>query len=242
MFIIVVFAFRVILFQDRFNDLNVMMERYQDGERLFGTSITEFPTINENKRIFNLLKKLYDLYTAINRSIESWLNIPFSQINVDEITEVLVEYGNRCRKLPKSLKDWPTFIELKIKIDQWTEKMIVVEMMVKNSLKERHWIMIENITGWKFPVNESDFGLKNIIYAPILENKDELEDICQTAIKEIDIEAKLRQIIFDWSLIKVELAQFKNRGLLLVKGQELGEVVALLEDSQMIMGSLASNR
>lgn len=218
------------------------MERYQDGERLFGTSVTEFPTIVENKRIFNLLKKLYDLYSTVNRSIETWLNIPYGRIHVDEINESLVDYSNKCRKLPKSLKDWPTYIDLKNKIDEWTEKMIIVELMVKNSLKERHWNMIENITGTKFNVDDSDFALKDIMAAPILENKDELEDICQTAIKEIDIEAKLRQIINDWSLIKIELSQFKNRGILLVKGQELGEVVAILEDSQMIMSSLASNR
>lgn len=218
------------------------MERYQDGERLFGTSVTEFSTIVENKRIFNLLKKLYDLYNTVNRSIETWLNTPYSRIRVDEINESLVDYTNKCRKLPKTLKDWPTYIDLKNKIDEWTEKMVIVEMMVKNSLKERHWSMIENITGTKFHVDESDFALKDIMAAPILENRDELEDICQTAIKEIDIEAKLRQIVYDWSLIKIELSQFKNRGILLVKGQELGEVVAILEDSQMIMSSLASNR
>lgn len=234
--------FRVILFQDRFDELNVMMERYQDGERLFGTNITEFPTINENKRIFNLLKKLYDLYITVNRSIETWLNTLYTRIRVDEINETLLDYGNKCRKLPKSLKDWPTFLDLKNKIDEWTEKMLIVELMVKNSLKERHWAMIENATNTRLPVEDNDFALKDIMAAPLLENKDELEDICQTAIKEIDIEAKLRQIILDWSTIKIELAQFKNRGMLLVKGQELGEVVALLEDSQMIMSSLASNR
>jgi len=218
------------------------MECYQNGERLFGTKVTEYPTINENKRIFNLLKKLYDLYSMVNRAIETWLNTPYNRIRVDEITDSLLDYSNRCRKLPKSLKDWPTFIELKNKIDDWSEKMIIVELMVKNSLKERHWTMIENVTGTKFPIDDADFGLKDIMAAPILENKDELEDICQTAIKEIDIEAKLRQIVSDWSNIKVELSNFKNRGILLVKGQELGEVVAILEDSQMIMSSLASNR
>lgn len=218
------------------------MERYQDGERLFGTPVTDFPAITENKRVFNLLKKLYDLYNKINRSIDIWSNTLWNRLRIDDISESLMDYSNRCRKLPSGLKQWPTYLELKSKIDEWSEKIPLVEMMYKNGLKERHWIMLENVLDTKLPVYENDFALKNIMAAPLLQNKDEVEDICQTAIKEIDIEAKLRQVIADWSVIKVQLSTFKNRGLLLVKGQELGEVVALLEDSQMIMSSLASNR
>jgi len=218
------------------------MERYQDGERLFKTPVTLFPTLNETRRVFNLLKRLYDLYSSVNRSIQTWSSTLWNRLKVDDIIDSLTEYTQKCRKLPKGLKEWPTYEELKNNIDDWSEKMILVEMMFKNSLKPRHWAMIEQATGTLFPVNDNDFSLKDIITAPLLKNKDELEDICQTAIKEIDIEAKLRQIIHDWSTIKIELGQFKNRGFLLVKGQELAEVVAILEDSQMIMSSLASNR
>lgn len=218
------------------------MERYQDGERLFKTPVTIYPSMDEIRRVFNLLKKLYDLFSKMNHSIEMWLNISWNRLQIDEIIETLVDYANKCRRLPKGLKSWPAFNELKDKIDEWTGKTILIEMMSKNGLKERHWKMLEKVTNTEFNVGESDFALKNIMIAPLLENKDEIEDICQTAIKEIDIEAKLRQIIMDWSTIKVELSTFKNRGLLLVKGQELGEIVNVLEDSQMIMSSLASNR
>lgn len=234
--------FRLLLFQGRFDELNTLMDRYQDVERLFGITVTDYPALNENKRVFNLLKRLYDLYDRTNRSVDNWSSTPWRRLQVDEIIESLADYGNRVRKLPKNLKEWPAYLELKNKVDQWTDKMVLVEMMFKNSLKDRHWIMLEKITGTQFAIEKNDFTLHDVMIAPLLENKDEIEDICQTAIKEIDIEAKLRQIISDWANIKVELSTFKNRGLLLVKGQELGEVVAFLEDSQMIISSLATNR
>lgn len=239
---ILLWSFRVIIFQDRFNELEMLMERYQDGEHLFGAPVTEYPSLTEKKRTFNLLQKLYGLYILVNRSIETWLKTPWNRLYVDEINDKLLDYSNKCRKLPKGLKTWPTYMDLKSKIDYWSEAIPLVEMMAKNSLKERHWNMIEKATNTIFAVNDSDFALKDIMAAPLIEKKDELEDICQTAIKEIDIEAKLRQIISDWSTIKMELAPFKNRGMLLVKGQELGEVVVILEDNQMIMSSLANNR
>lgn len=236
------FSYRVIIFQDKFDELVVLMDRYQEGERLFGVPITEYPSLTEKKRIFNLLQKLYGLYVLVNHSIETWLNTLWSRIRIDDIIDKLTEYSTRCRKLPKGLTEWPAYLELKKKIDYWSQTIPLIEMMIKNSLKERHWLMLEKVTNTPLPVDNADFALRNIMDAPLLENKDEIEDICQTAIKEMDIEAKLRQVISDWSTVKVELANFKTRGLLLVKGQELGEVVALLEDSQMVMSSLATNR
>lgn len=233
---------RVLLFQDRFDELVSLMDRFQDGERLFNTPVTTYPSLNENKRIFNLLRKLYDLFNTVKSSIEKWSIIPWNRLKIDDIIENLADYSNKCRRLPKGVKEWPAFYELKKNIEEWSEKMIIVEMMFKNGLKERHWAMIEKLTDTHFPIDDIDFALIDVMKAPLMENKDEIEDICQTAIKEVDIEAKLRQIISDWSTIKAELSPFKSRGLLLVKGQELAEVVATLEDSQMIMSSLASNR
>lgn len=69
-----------------------------------------------------------------------------------------------------------------------------------------------------------------------------MKDICVGAEKERDIESKLTQIIFDWSTIKISLAHFKGRGELLLKGNETKEIIAQIEDSLMIMNSLASNR
>jgi len=66
--------------------------------------------------------------------------------------------------------------------------------------------------------------------------------VCISAVKEQDIEAKLRQVIADWSSHNLAFSNFKTRGELLLRGEDTSEVISLMEDSLMILGSLMSNR
>ena len=50
------------------------------------------------------------------------------------------------------------------------------------------------------------------------------------------------QVVADWSVQALSFGTFKTRGELLLKGTETSEIVSLMEDSLMILGSLMSNR
>ena len=60
--------------------------------------------------------------------------------------------------------------------------------------QDRHWDRIAKLTKHTFDVHSENFLLRNIMEAPLLEHKDDIEDICISAVKEKDIEAKLKQV------------------------------------------------
>ena len=61
-------------------------------------------------------------------------------------------------------------------------------------MKDRHWDRITQLTGHTFDVHLESFQLRNIMEAPLLDYKDDIEDICISAVKEKDIDAKLKQV------------------------------------------------
>lgn len=82
---------------------------------------------------------------------------------------------NRCRKLPRALKDWPAFEDLKKTIDNFNEMVPLLELMTNKAMKPRHWNRMAEVTGHVFDVESDNFALKNILEAPLLEFKEDIE-------------------------------------------------------------------
>lgn len=94
---------------------------------------------------------------------------------VDEIIFSFFFFPERCRKLPKGLKDWQAFLDLKKRIDDFSESCPLLEMMTNKAMKQRHWDRISELTGTPFDVESDSFCLRNIMEAPLLKNKDDIE-------------------------------------------------------------------
>uniref|UniRef100_A0A7N6BK52 AAA+ ATPase domain-containing protein n=1 Tax=Anabas testudineus TaxID=64144 RepID=A0A7N6BK52_ANATE len=233
---------RLIMFQNRFDNLFRKYITYTGGEELFGLPVTQHPQLLEIKKQLALLQKLYGLYTNVIETVNGYYDILWADINIEKINNELLDFQTRCRKLPRALKEWQAFLDLKKTIDEFSECCPVLELMTNKAMMTRHWKRITEVTGHTFEVETDTFKLRNIMEAPLLKYKEEIEDICISAVKERDIEQKLKQVIAEWDNKSFTFANFKTRGELLLRGDSTSEIIASMEDSLMILGSLMSNR
>ncbi|KAM8815689.1 dynein axonemal heavy chain 5 isoform 1-T1 [Rhynchonycteris naso] len=233
---------RLIMFQNQFDNMYRKYITYTGGEELFGLPVTQYPQLLEIKKQLNLLQKIYTLYHSVVETVNNYYEIPWSEVNIEKINSELLEFQNRCRKLPRALKDWQAFLDLKKTIDDFSECCPLLEHMASKALMDRHWKRIAVLTGHSLDVGNDNFKLRNIMEAPLLKYKEEIEDICISAVKERDIEQKLRQVVNEWDSRTFTFGSFKTRGELLLRGDSTSEVIANLEDSLMLLGSLLSNR
>mgnify|MGYP000372566898 CR=1 FL=1 len=233
---------RVTVYQSRFDELWRKYLTYSGGEELFGMPVTEYDDLQRIRKELNLLQKLYGLYNQVLESVSGYYDILWTDLDIDKINNDLLDFQTRCRKLPKGLKEWDAFIELKSKIDDFSESCPLLEQMSNNAMLRRHWDRIERLTGATFNIEDENFALRGVMEAPLLKHQEDLEDICISAVKERDIEQKLKLVIGEWENQELTFAPFKTRGELLFKGADISEIVVLLEDSLMVLSSLMSNR
>ena len=233
---------RVILFENRLNELTNRFEVYSSGEKLFGLPVNDYPVLIKRKKDIGYLNRLYKLYLDVMKSTTRYNDTLFKEINMEVINIEIQDFVNRCRGLPKAMKDWPAFIDLKAQIDDFSECCPLIEAMASTAVRERHWGMLERVMNHKFDIQSPEFTLGVVLQAPLLGFKEDIEDICGGAIKENDIDVKLQAIVRQWKDINLPLAPFKARGDLLIKASEVQDIIAILEESLMGMGQLASNR
>lgn len=141
------------------------------------------------------------------------------------------------------MKEWDAYLELQKVIDDFNETLPILEAMSSKTMLPRHWSRItETCKGHSFDVTNEAFELRGIMEAPLLQNKDEIEDICIASVKEQDIEAKLALVVKEWSSHEIAFKGFKSRGELKVNNGIVSELVVLMEDSLMVLSGLMSNR
>nr|XP_043900355.1 dynein axonemal heavy chain 8 isoform X2 [Solea senegalensis] len=229
-------------FQTEFDQLWRKFVTCSGGEELFGLPVNEYPELQRIKRELSLLSKLYTLYNSVIDSVGGYYDVLWADLNIDKITAELQDFQSRIRKLPKALKEWQAFRDLKKTIDDFAESCPLLHMMANKAMLPRHWTRLSELTGHSLQVASESFCLRNIMEAPLLKNKEDVEDICISAVKECDIEAKLKDVIAEWSGHTLSFATFRTRGELLLRGADMVEKISMMEDSLMVLTSLLSNR
>ena len=217
---------------------------YADGEELFGLPITTYPELEKTEKELEFLSTLYDLYSEVISTIDGYADILWTDVvaNIEAMTEQVSGFQAACRKLPKALRDWDAYADLRKKIDDFLVFLPLVQALASPSMRPRHWRALMDLAGVELDMAEDTFKLQHLIDANLLPKQEEIEELTGGANKEAQVETKLEQIERDWEDQNFTFNVFKTKGECVLDAGATGELVEKLEDSQMALGSMATNR
>eukprot|EP00754_Rhynchopus_humris_P030089 Rhum_TRINITY_DN15257_c1_g1::Rhum_TRINITY_DN15257_c1_g1_i3::g.146501::m.146501/K10408/DNAH; dynein heavy chain, axonemal len=235
-------------YQRLFEDHKRSWTTFQAGEELFGMPVHQYPELAQTEKQLGLLEKLYLLYVKVIQKIKGYSEILWVDLKqgggsgfaslVDEVNR----FQQQATKLPKALKTWDAFLELKKYIDDFLGLEEMISALAHPAMRERHWKTIMQVTGTSWKLDEDLFKLGNILEAKLLNFEEEVQDVTMSAQKEADIERKYKEIERNWKDTELVMGEFKHRGQLVLRGEETNQIKESLEESQLQVGSMLASR
>ena len=231
-------------FQQLFDVRKRKWTNYSSGEELFGLTVTEYPELEKTEKEIQMLDRLYSLFVTVITTINSYGEFFWVDVvpQIEEMTETVMAFQAQCKRLPKSLRGWPAFRDLKKKIDDFLEILPLIQALCNKSMRPRHWEAVMTVTGKEFNLSDDVFKLQHLLDADLLAHFDDLEELTSAAVKEEQVEVKLAAVAEDWADQIFAFGNYKHRGQVILQPAETGEIVEKLEDTQMALGSMATNR
>jgi dynein heavy chain len=229
---------RLRMFSDEYSVRKRKFDSYYAGETLFGLPHQSYPALEETRKEIELLDKLYSLYSKVKDTIARWREIPWSEIQneISKMTEQIEVFGRDCTKLPGVLKTWDAYKELKQEIDDMTEILPLVESLAKPSIRPRHWDEVIALTKEEIPYQSESFTLQQLLKANLLGFKEDVEDIADSADKQLKLETALREdIIKYWEDAELEIKTWKGVDTPCTLGGNIQDIQDKLEEHIMAL-------
>lgn len=82
------------------------------------------------------------MYSEVIKEINAFQEMLWSEVNIEKINameEAAKKYGDQCIRLPKDLKEWQAYKELKTSIENLKALLPIITILKKDAVKDRHW-------------------------------------------------------------------------------------------------------
>jgi len=222
-------------YKREYETLKRKYELYNGGEQLFGLPEQQYPDLVKTGKELRLLDQLYTLYQGVISTVDEYKGIPWSSVvaNIQQMNEKVENLNQQCRRLPKALKTWDAYTELSKTIEEFLEVLPLLTELSKDAMRDRHWLKISKLTGKEFDVNKfHEMKLRSVLEANLLQFREDIEEITDSAEKQLSIERKLAEIQALWEKKCFEFSVWKDRGDVILSGSAVNEVIEQLEESQ----------
>ncbi|KAI9102678.1 dynein heavy chain and region D6 of dynein motor-domain-containing protein [Phlyctochytrium arcticum] len=213
------------------------------AEKLFNLTVTSHPELLELESEVRELDKIYELYTEVKDAIASWSTTLWANLDINVLNKGIEVYSTRLKKLPKELKQLPPYNVVAEKIVTFRDSIPLFSDLKNESLRERHWKRLMEITGKTFEMNPDTFTLEKLFAMNLHEHSEAIGEIVGGAMKELSIENGIKEVDTTWRNLKFSIVKYmkgnEDRGFIL---GAIDEIVLTLDDNAMSLQSMGASR
>jgi dynein heavy chain len=210
-------------------------KRYNELEELFELQVSKYPETGDTRTEIRLLKYVWDMKALILGTFESWNSILWSDIKTDDLEDVTKMRQKNLRKMSSEypvVKAWPVYRSIEEAIKNMTIVLPLVNDLHSEAMRDRHWKNLAKVCGVKvIDANDPKFTFEDIIKLGIYNKAEDVEEIVETAAKELKIERKLRDIEKAWKVLTLDYVPHNDSEMMLIRPSE--EVIESLESHQL---------
>jgi dynein heavy chain len=236
---------RLRIFSEEYQVRKRRYESYHSGETLFGLPHQSYPALDQTSKEIELLEKLYNLYSKVIETIANWKVISWPEIpkEIDKMIDNIEMFGRDCARLPGVLKGWDAYKELRKEVDDMGKILPLVKELSKPSIRDRHWDEIIQMTQKDIPYKSETFTLNQLLDCNLLEHEADIEDITESADKQLKLENDLNDnIIKFWQEAELEIKSTKQVEQPCMLGGNIVDIQETLEEHIMQLNQMNAMR
>ncbi|XP_076985171.1 dynein axonemal heavy chain 1 isoform X3 [Tamandua tetradactyla] len=213
---------------------------YNNRERIFGISITNYDKLSKMVKEFQPYLDLWTTASDWLRWSESWMNDPLSAIDAEQLEKNVIESFKTMHKCVKQFKDIPACqdvaLDIRTRIEEFKPYIPLIQGLRNPGMRNRHWEILSN------EININVRPKANLTFARCLEMnlQDHIESIskvAEVAGKEYTIEQALDKMEKEWSTILFNVLPYKETETFILKSPD--EASQLLDDHIVMTQSMS---
>jgi dynein heavy chain len=198
-----------------------------------------------NDELFSLKKDL-DVRSLLWKSVQewsgfsaSWLIAPFETLHVQELQHLVQRMTQTLYVLERRLPGNSLVSTLSFEVNEFKKKVPVVVALCNPALRERHWQIIQQITGDKF-LQSKGITLEKLIAMQVFKYSDKLLEISQQASNEATLEHMLQKIVDSWISTDFTLLPYKEMKDVYIIGLT-DDLQTMLEETLVTMTTIRNS-
>ncbi|KAK9722971.1 AAA+ lid domain [Popillia japonica] len=225
---------------DRLIECQNRAKEFKDYQKEFRLEVSRFDILDEVMADVKLRMLLWESMDTWATTLDEWYSTDFHTLNTEDMNMFTAKNVKNIHQLEKGLP--PNFIvpKLKEEVEKLKDKLPTIQYLRNPSLKQRHWMKIENLLGHKFKADET-VTLQLLESLQVFNYPAELMEISGQASSEASLEALLRKVEDSWKALEFIVVPHRDTKDVFILGT-VEEIQTVLDESNINISTIASSR